>query len=129
MTRTLALIAALALAVYCSSASSQATAPAPTTAPPTSVSPPGAAPPAGQPAHEAAGTSDEELTKAIRSTLDADPTHFFRHVTVRVDNGVATLGGFVHSSQSINRARTIAGNVPGVTRVVSNLTLEPNRPR
>jgi len=130
MTRTLALIAALALAVYCSSASSQATAPAPTTAPPTSVSPPGAAPPAGQGAHEAAGTSDEELTKAIYSALNADPNHYFRHVHVRVDNGVANLSGFVWSSSAINRARTITSRVPGVTRVVtSNLTLEPNRPR
>jgi osmotically-inducible protein OsmY len=90
----------------------------------------GAAPPSGQPMQNAAGTSDEAITKAIRSALDADPHHFFRHVTVRVDNGVATLGGFVHSSSSIYRARTIASNVPGVTRVVtSNLTLEPNRPR
>ena len=123
MTRTLALIAVVALAVCCSSASAQTTAPA-------TSAPPPAAPPTGQPAHEAAGNSDEELTKAISSALDADPNHFFRHVTVRVDNGVATLGGFVHSSQAINRARTIAGKVPGVSRVVTNnLTLEPNRPR
>ncbi|MDE2450276.1 MAG: BON domain-containing protein, partial [Gammaproteobacteria bacterium] len=49
---------------------------------------------------------------------------------VRVDKGVATLGGFVNSSSSFYRARTIAGKVPGVTHVVtSNLSLEPNRPR
>jgi osmotically-inducible protein OsmY len=107
-----ALIAAIALSVYGSSAFSQI------------------APPTGQPAQDAPATSDEALTKAIQSGLDADPNHFFRHVNVRVDNGVATLGGFVNSSQAINRARTIAGNVPGVTRVVtSNLTLQPNRPR
>jgi osmotically-inducible protein OsmY len=87
-------------------------------------------PTTGQPAQDVPATSDEALTKAIQSGLDADPNHFFRHVNVRVDNGVATLGGFVNSSQAINRARTIAGNVPGVTRVVtSNLTLQPNRPR
>jgi osmotically-inducible protein OsmY len=86
--------------------------------------------PTGQAPNAAAAPTDEELTKAIYSALDADPHHFFRHVTVRVDNGVATLGGFVHTSQAINRARTIAGNVPGVTRVVTNnLSLEPNRPR
>ena len=118
MPRTPALLAAIALSMYCSSACPQG------------ASPQGAAPPAGQPAPDVAGTSDEAITKAIYSALNADPNHFFRHVNVRVDNGVATLSGFVHSSSSINRARTIASNTPGVTRVVtSNLTLEPNRPR
>ena len=113
MTQTSPLIVAIALSLYGSSASAQQ-----------------AAPPTGQPARAAADTSDEALTRAIRSGLDADPHHFFRHVNVRVDNGVATLSGFVHSSSSIFRARTIATNTPGVTRdVTSNLTLEPNRPR
>jgi osmotically-inducible protein OsmY len=123
MSRTAALLGAIALSAYGLSAFSQATAP------PTG-SPQAAAPPTGQPAQEAAATSDEALTKSIRSALDADPNHYFRHVNVRVDNGIANLSGFVWSSQAINRARTIASKVPGVTRVVtSNLTLEPNRPR
>ena len=122
MPRTLALIAAIALSLYGASALSQATPP--------QGAPSQAASPPGQPAQGEAATSDEALTKAIRSALDADPNHFFRHVTVRVDNGVATLGGFVNSSGAIHRARTIASQVPGVTRVVSgNLTLQPNRPR
>jgi osmotically-inducible protein OsmY len=124
MARTSALIAAIALSVYGSSAFAQTAA-----APPGQPPPTGQSPPPGQPAQTAAATTDEALTKAIYSALNADPHHFFRHVTVRVDNGVATLDGFVNSSQAINRARTIAGNVPGVTRVRNNLTLEPNRPR
>lgn len=113
MPRTPSFVVAIALSLYCSSAFSQA-----------------AAPPTGQPAQEAAATSDEALTKAVQSALNADTHHFFRHVDVRVDNGVATLSGFVHSSSSIYRARTIASNVPGVTSVRTNgLTLEPNRPR
>jgi osmotically-inducible protein OsmY len=123
MPRTLALSVAIALSLYGSSASAQEAAP------PAGAAPTGARP-TGQPAQAVAGTSDEAITKAIQSALDADPQYFFRHVNVRVDNGVATLSGFVHSSQAINRARTIATNTPGVTRVVtSNLTLEPNRPR
>ena len=123
MPRPSALIPAIALSVFCSSASPQR-------APAQGAAPQGATPSTGQPAQDVAGTSDEALTKAIYSALNADPHHFFRHVTVRVDNGVATLSGFVHSSSSIYRARTIASNVPGVSRVVtSNLTLEPNRPR
>ena len=113
MPPTPALIAAIALSLYGLSASAHE-----------------ATPPTGQAAQPVAGTSDEAITKAINSALNADPHHFFRHVNVRVDNGVATLSGFVHSSSSIFRARTIASNVPGVTAVrTSNLTLEPNRPR
>jgi osmotically-inducible protein OsmY len=113
MPPTPALIAAIALSLYGLSASAQ----------PATAS-------TAHPAQQVAAPSDEAITKAIYSALNADPHHFFRHVTVRVDQGVATLSGFVHSSSSIYRARTIASNVPGVTRVLtSNLTLEPNRPR
>jgi osmotically-inducible protein OsmY len=120
-------MAAIALSVYGASALAQAPPQAP---PPPGAPPQAAAPPSGQPVQGETATSDEALTKAIYSALEADPNHFFRHVTVRVDNGVATLSGFVNSSGAIHRARTIAGNVPGVTRVVSgNLTLQPNRPR
>jgi osmotically-inducible protein OsmY len=104
MLRTPALIAALALSLYGSSASPQSAA----------------APPSGQPAHDAAGTTDEALTKAVYSGLNADPNYYFRHVTVTVDKGVATLSGTVDSSAAIYRARAIAGKVPGVTRVVTN---------
>jgi osmotically-inducible protein OsmY len=118
MPRLSALIATVAISVYGSSAFPQG------------ASPTGEPAPTGQPARNVAGTSDEAIANAITSALNADPNHFFRHVNVRVDNGVATLSGFVHSSSSIFRARTIATNTPGVTRVVtSNLTLEPNRPR
>ena len=122
MLRSPALFAALALSVYCSAAFPQAAA--------TPTAPRASAPATAPTAQAVADTSDEALTKAIHTALDADPHHFFRHVDVSVDHGVATLSGFVHSSQAINRARTITGNVPGVTRVVtSNLTLQPNRPR
>jgi len=118
MSRISALIAAIALSLFGLSASAQQATPAT------------GQPATGQPAQDVAGTSDEAMTKAIYSALNADPNHFFRHVTVSVDKGVATLSGFVHSSSSIYRARTIASKVPGVTHVVtSNLTLEPNRPR
>jgi osmotically-inducible protein OsmY len=103
MPRTLVYFAALALSVFSSFASAQ-----------------GAAPPPGQPSQEVAGTTDEALTKAVYSALNADPNYYYRHVTVRVDKGVATLSGTVDSSAAIYRARAIAGKVPGVTRVVTN---------
>lgn len=123
MRRTLSSLAAL-VSLYGASAFSQATAP-----PQAASAAPAAAPASQQSSKDVAATNDEALAKAVRAALDADPNHFFRHVTVRVDSGVATLGGFVHSSSSIYRAQTITGKVPGITRVVSTLQLEPNRPR
>ena len=53
--------------------------------------------------------------------------YYFRHVDVRVDNGVAHLSGFVWSADAIYQARKIASQTPGVTRVVTNqLELERN---
>jgi len=53
--------------------------------------------------------------------------YFFRHVEVRVDNGIAHLSGFVWSTDAIYGARRIAQSVPGVTQVVtSQLELERN---
>jgi hypothetical protein len=73
------------------------------------------------------GVTDEVLANAVYSDLNADPTYYFRHVDVRVDNGVAHLSGYVWSTDAIYRARTIARNVPGVTGVVtSQLELERN---
>jgi BON domain len=73
------------------------------------------------------GVTDEVLANAVYSDLDADPKYYFRHVDVRVDNGVAHLSGYVWSTDAIYRARTIARNVPGVTGVVtSQLELERN---
>jgi osmotically-inducible protein OsmY len=73
------------------------------------------------------GATDEVLANAVYSQLNADPTYYYRHVDVRVDSGVAHLGGLVWSTDAIYRARTIAGRVPGITGVVtSQLELERN---
>jgi osmotically-inducible protein OsmY len=103
MRRTPALIAAaVVLSVYGSSALPQAAAAT------------------GQPQQAAPSTSDEGLTQAVSSALDADPNYYYRHVNVRVDKGVAKLSGYVDSSAAIYRARSIASKVSGVTRVETN---------
>jgi osmotically-inducible protein OsmY len=113
MPPTWARILAVALSVYCASASPQ-----------------GTVPPTGNAAQDAAVTTDETLTKAVYSALNADRNYYFRHVHVSVDKGVANLSGYVDSGAAINRARTIAGKVPGVTGVVTNhLQIETQRPR
>jgi len=71
--------------------------------------------------------TEEAVANYIYAQLNADPIYYFRHVDVRVDEGVATLSGYVWDTQAIYRARKIASEVPGVTQVVtSNLELERN---
>ena len=73
------------------------------------------------------GATDEILANTVYSELNADPTYYFRHVDVRVDNGVAQLSGYVWSTDALYQARKIARNVPGITDVSTNqLQLERN---
>jgi osmotically-inducible protein OsmY len=67
---------------------------------------------------------DEAVADRVYAALNADPVHFYRHVDVRVYDGVADLSGYVWSADAIYRARQIARDVPGVTRVVTNLELQ-----
>jgi osmotically-inducible protein OsmY len=73
------------------------------------------------------GATDEILANTVYSQLNADPFHYFRHVDVTVDNGLAHLSGYVWSTDAIYQARKIAMKVPGVTGVSTNqLELERN---
>jgi osmotically-inducible protein OsmY len=65
-------------------------------------------------------TADQALANRVYVALNDDPTYFFRHVDVRVDNGVANLSGYVWSTDAIYRARKIARTVPGINQVVTN---------
>ena len=92
-------------------------------APPRPPAPPSAA----ESLRSELGATDEILANTVYSELNADPIYYFRHVDVRVDNGVADLSGYVWSTDAIYRARRIASQTPGVTRVVTNqLELERN---
>jgi osmotically-inducible protein OsmY len=67
------------------------------------------------------------LANAVYTALNADPVYYFRHVDVRIDNGVAYLSGYVWSTDALYGARRIARSVPGVTGVVTaQLELERN---
>jgi len=82
-----------------------------------------AAPPPAAPT----GASDQGLANRIYAALNADPWYFYRHVDVRVADGVADLSGYVWSADAVYQARHIAAAVPGVRRVVTTrLELERN---
>jgi osmotically-inducible protein OsmY len=96
--------------------------------PPAPPAPPASAASAASPALTPSG-ADERLATTVYQALNADPVYFYRHVDVRVDDGVADLSGYVWTTDAIYRARQIARSVPGVRRVVtSQLQLERNGP-
>ena len=68
--------------------------------------------------------ADVALANRVYLALNADPVYFYRHVDVRVDDGVADLSGYVWTSEAMYHARQIARGVPGITRVVNQLELE-----
>ena len=71
--------------------------------------------------------ADDATAQQVYAALNADPIYFFRHVDVRVDDGVTDLSGYVWSTDAIYRAKQIARRVPGVKRVATNsLELERN---
>ena len=79
------------------------------------------------PASRVNGTQSQAATAAqIYQALNADPVYYFKHVDVKVTDGVVTLSGYVWSTQAIYRAKDIAGHMPGVTRVVDQMELERN---
>ncbi|HVN46773.1 MAG TPA: BON domain-containing protein [Steroidobacteraceae bacterium] len=70
--------------------------------------------------------SDARATKEVNDRLSADPKHYFRHVQVSVHDGVAELTGFVYSSDAVYKAKELAQQAPGVTRVDSRVRVERN---
>lgn len=68
--------------------------------------------------------AEAALEQRVEEALSADPTIFSGNITVRADQGVVHLGGFVWNDDDIYRVQRIAERVPGVTRVVDELELE-----
>lgn len=86
---------------------------------------------ANAPATRANSPQDAAIADRVSEALKAEPHHFYRHVTVTVTNGVVQLGGLADSNDAINRAKEIAGRIPGVSRVEEKIQLKregPNAP-
>jgi hyperosmotically inducible periplasmic protein len=69
--------------------------------------------------------ADKQLAQRVYDKLSADQVGYYKHVTVSADNGVVTLGGSIDTTAALNNAKKIAGGVPGVTKVVDRMALEP----
>ncbi len=68
--------------------------------------------------------ADEATAARVYAALNRDPTYYYRHVEVRVDDGVVQLSGYIWDTAALYRAKQIAGDVPGVKFVVNQMELE-----
>lgn len=67
---------------------------------------------------------DRGLARAVSSRLGADPTLAGEDITVSARGSIVTLHGRVPSLDKLEHAMAAAAGEPGVTRVVSRLTVE-----
>lgn len=67
--------------------------------------------------------SDEELTTAVMSRLEASPDIEAEQISVSVDNRIVTLSGTVGSIRERERAAAIVQSVSGVRGFTSNLEI------
>ncbi len=68
--------------------------------------------------------ADAATADRVHAALHGNPVFFFDHVDVSVRNGVASLSGYVWSTDALYTAQEITRGVPGVTRVADEMQLE-----
>jgi osmotically-inducible protein OsmY len=69
-------------------------------------------------------SADADTVNRVQLALNGDQQLFSRHITVRADNGVVYLGGYVWTQPELEDAINVAKQVPGVTKVVSSMELD-----
>ena len=75
---------------------------------------------------EAQKHADREVARRVESALDNDKLLYAKHITVRAEDGVVRLSGYVWDPPDIYEAQRIAQRVDGVTQVVNDLELQRN---
>ena len=80
----------------------------------------------GPPKTDAQRQADKETAERVETALSSDKVLYAKHIFVRADNGVVRLSGYVWEPSDFQLAIAIAENVPGVTKVVSDLELNRN---
>jgi osmotically-inducible protein OsmY len=73
---------------------------------------------------EAERQADADTVNQVQLALNADKELFARHISVRADNGVVHLGGYVWTLPELQDAIRVAGTVPGVVKVVNSMELD-----
>jgi osmotically-inducible protein OsmY len=70
--------------------------------------------------------ADKETAARVEAALNQDKGLYAQHITVRADNGIVRLTGYVWEASDFQTAVIIAEGVEGVTAVVNNLELNRN---
>lgn len=78
------------------------------------------------PKSEEQQAADRDMVQRVQSALASDKTLYSAHITVRADNGLVRLSGYVWDPPDLAEAQQVAELVPGVTKVVNNLELQLN---
>jgi hypothetical protein len=68
--------------------------------------------------------ADASTVNQVQDALNSDKELFSRHITVRADSGIVTLGGYAWTQPELEDAIRIAQSVPGVVRVVNSMELD-----
>ncbi len=68
--------------------------------------------------------ADARLQRQVEAALAADPYFYSEHVSVTIENGVATLHGIVFDDWDLRNAMRISRRIPGVKRVVNDLEIK-----
>jgi osmotically-inducible protein OsmY len=68
--------------------------------------------------------ADKARVDQVQAALNADTVLFARHITIRADGGVVTLGGYVWTPEELVLAREDAKAVPGVAKVVDRMEVD-----
>jgi hyperosmotically inducible periplasmic protein len=73
---------------------------------------------------EAEQQADASTVNQVQDALNSDKELFSRHITVRADSGIVTLGGYAWTQPELEDAVRIAQAVPGVVKVVNSMELD-----
>ncbi len=80
----------------------------------------------GPPKTEAQRQADRETAERVQTALESDKLLYAKHISVRADNGVVRLSGYVWDPPDLDEAVRTAEMVEGVSRVVNDLELQRN---
>lgn len=67
---------------------------------------------------------DTVVTAKVKAAIFNDPTLKSAEINVETFKGVVQLSGFVNSREDINKAVTVARQIPGVTSVKNDMRLK-----
>jgi len=73
---------------------------------------------------DAERAADSDTADRVQAAFAADKMLYSRHITVRTDNGVVTLGGYVWTPEELQAARQDALQVSGVAKVVNRIEVD-----